>query len=128
MAKEGSTTGAADRCSCGRAIDADHQYCPSCGSPTAEPDSLARLDPAGGSLLLSGRDAGSAATQSTVRTGPGLLPRLVGIGLAIVGVILMWALFRQPTSEVAPEPAQEEAVADTSLPRGGDRAETGHHP
>lgn len=111
MAPEGSSQPEASRCSCGRTLDPDHQFCPSCGRSTASGagDPLPTGD---GPLLLLDRSRGPSTTETTVRTGPGLVPRLVGVGLAVVGAILMWSLFRQPTSEVPPEPA-EEAVADT---------------
>lgn len=113
MAAEGSSPAETDRCPCGRPVDSGHQFCPSCGRSTTTDGSGDPEAGDGGPLLLLDRSSRTSALETTVRTGPGLVPRFVGIGLALVGVVLMWGLFRQPSAEVPPEPRDEEAVADT---------------
>lgn len=125
MAPDGSSPATAQACSCGRTIEPDHLFCPGCGRSRSDVVVGGDAGTADGSLLLMGREDGPAANETTVRTGPGLVPRVVGIGLALVGVVLMWALFRQPSGEVAPEPDQdEEAVADTE-PDGDSESDDG---
>ncbi len=114
MAPEGASPAETEQCPCGRTLDPAHQYCPNCGRSRTSDGAGGPEAGDGGPLLLLDRSSGPSTTETTVRTGPGLAPRLVGIGLALVGVVLMWSLFRQPTSEVPPEPGDdEEAVADT---------------
>lgn len=120
MAPDDASAATAQTCSCGRTIEPDHQFCPACGRPRS--DAAASDDGGGadGSLLLLGRAGGPAGTETTVRTGPGLVPRAVGLGLVLVGVVLIWSLFRQPSGEVAPELGRDEEAAADTEPDGAD--------
>lgn len=123
MAKDGSSSDSAARCRCGQALEPDHRYCPACGTP-ASGAAPGHGDPADGPLLLLGGSTGPSAAETTVRTGgPVFVARLIGFGLAAVAVVLVWSLFRQPSSEVAPVPSNDEAVADTEPDRGDDPAD-----
>jgi hypothetical protein len=111
-------------------VEADHRYCPSCGSPTGPPGS-APADPAprpgheGGPVLL-GRVVGPATEEGEVRSERSTLGlRLGGVGALVLVGLLAWGLFRQSDEQVAPDrPGDAEdggTAQDGDDPDDGDR-------
>lgn len=131
MPGDGHTPGAGARCGCGRAVEDGHRYCPACGSLVGHLVGDG-VDPDAGTLLLSpvsGAESEHTVVDEAVSTGRSPAARLAAIGSVLVLGVLAWALFRQPSGEIAPDPsADDEAAIDesttTTRPRTTRRSRT----